>query len=66
LLINSLCPQQRMSFMSNLLLDSVAKVDLIVPKINLVKFSAAHVSAALNKQLVGSFTGKLNTCLTLT
>jgi hypothetical protein len=55
-----------MSFMSNLLLDSVAKVDLIVPKINLVKFSAAHVSAALNKQLVGGFTGKLNTCLTLT
>ena len=57
-LANSLCAQQRMSFMSNLLLDSVEKGDLIVPKVNLVNFSAANVSAALNKQLAGGFTGK--------
>ena len=57
-LANSLCAQQRMSFMSNLLLDSVAKGDLIVPKVNLVKFSAANISAALNRQLAGGLTGK--------
>lgn len=57
-LANSLCAQQRMSFMSNLLLASVAKGDLVVPKVNLINFSAANVSAALNKQLAGGFTGK--------
>ena len=57
-LANSLCAQQRMSFMSNLLLDSVEKGDLIVPEISLIEFSAAHISAALNKQLAGGFTGK--------
>jgi hypothetical protein len=44
--------------MSNLLLDSVAKGDLIVTKVNLVKFSAANVSTALKKKLAGGFTGK--------
>ncbi|TWX66925.1 zinc-binding dehydrogenase [Colwellia sp. C1TZA3] len=57
-LANSLCAQQRMSFMSNLLLDSVAKGDLIVPDVSLVAFNAAHISAALNEQLAGGFTGK--------
>lgn len=57
-LANSLCAQQRMSFMSNLLLDSVAKGDLIVPEVNLIEFNAKHISAALNKQLAGGFTGK--------
>ena len=57
-LANSLCAQQRMSFMSNLLLENLAKGDLVVPDISLVDFNAEHISAALHKQLAGGFTGK--------
>ena len=57
-LANSLCAQQRMSFMSNLLLESLAKGDLVVPEVSLIEFNAEHISAALNKQLAGGFTGK--------
>ncbi|MBA6342033.1 zinc-binding dehydrogenase [Colwellia sp. MB02u-10] len=57
-LANSLCAQQRMSFMSNLLLESLAKGDLVVPEVNLIEFNSEHISAALNKQLAGGFTGK--------
>ena len=57
-LANSLCAQQRMSFMSKLLLEDLAKGDLTVPEVSLVEFNAEHISAALNKQLAGGFTGK--------
>ena len=57
-LANSLCAQQRMSFMSNLLLESLEKGDLIVPKVSLIDFTPEAISAALNKQLAGGFTGK--------
>lgn len=57
-LANSLCAQQRMSFMSNLLLESLAKGDLVVPEVSLTEFNSEHISAALNKQLAGGFTGK--------
>ena len=57
-LANSLCAQQRMSFMSNLLLESLEKGDLIVPEVSLIEFNAEDISAALNKQLAGGFTGK--------
>ena len=57
-LANSLCAQQRMSFMSNLLLESVAKDELKVPEIDLIEFNAEHISTALKTQLAGGFTGK--------
>ncbi|MGB1262535.1 MAG: zinc-binding dehydrogenase [Cognaticolwellia sp.] len=57
-LANSLCAQQRMSFMSKLLLESVANKELIIPQVSLVEFTASAVSAALNKQVAGGFTGK--------
>jgi NADPH:quinone reductase-like Zn-dependent oxidoreductase len=57
-LANSLCAQQRMSFMSNLLLNSVAKKELQVPEISLIGFTAETISTALNNQLDGGFTGK--------
>ncbi|SFC09051.1 zinc-binding dehydrogenase [Pseudoalteromonas denitrificans] len=57
-LANSLCAQQKMSFMSKLLLESVAKNTVKVPEVNMVEFSATKVSEALHKQLNGGFTGK--------
>ena len=57
-LANSLCAQQRMSFMSNVLLDNLSKNDLVVPKVSLIEFTAEQVSVALHKQLAGGFTGK--------
>jgi NADPH:quinone reductase-like Zn-dependent oxidoreductase len=55
---NSLCAQQKMSFMGNLLLDCVAKGEIEIPAISLVDFTAESVSVALHKQLDGGFTGK--------
>lgn len=57
-LANSLCAQQRMSFMGNLLLESVLNGDIKTPLVTLVDFNAESVSAALHKQLNGGFTGK--------
>ncbi|MFY8328266.1 zinc-binding dehydrogenase [Pseudoalteromonas sp. ZZD1] len=57
-LANSLCAQQRMSFMGNLLLENLANNSLVIPEIIAVDFDAKSVSAALNKQLQGGFTGK--------
>ncbi len=57
-LTNSLCAQQKMSFMSNLLLDGVAKNKLQLPELSLVAFNASDISQALAKQLSGGFTGK--------
>jgi len=57
-LSNNLCAQQKMSFMGASLLENVAKGDLKVPAISLVEFNANSISAALNKQLAGGFTGK--------
>jgi NADPH:quinone reductase-like Zn-dependent oxidoreductase len=57
-LSNSLCAQQRMSFMSNLLLDSVVKGTLHAPEISLIEFTAENISTVLNNTLEGDFTGK--------
>ena len=57
-LANSLCAQQNMSFMSNLLLENLASGDLTVPEVSLITFDAAQISTALTKQLAGGFTGK--------
>lgn len=57
-LANSLCAQQHMSFMSKLLLDSVANGLLKTPKIHSIDFSSQAITVALNKQLSGTFTGK--------
>jgi NADPH:quinone reductase-like Zn-dependent oxidoreductase len=57
-LSKSLCAQQKMSFMSNLLLESVATETLKVPEIHLIQFTAEHISAVLNNTLEDSFTGK--------
>jgi len=47
-----------MGFMGNSLLESVASGDIKVPKISLVEFNAKSITAALEKQLAGGFTGK--------
>lgn len=57
-LANSLCAQQRMSFMGNLLLETVANGEITPPEVLAVDFNANAVSAALNNQLAGGFTGK--------
>ncbi|WP_418609433.1 zinc-binding dehydrogenase [Pseudoalteromonas sp. US3C1013] len=57
-LANSLCAQQRMSFMGNLLLETVSNGEIIPPEVLAVDFNAKAVSSALNKQLTGGFTGK--------
>ena len=57
-LSNSLCAQQRMSFMSKLLLEQVASGDVSVPELSIIEFDAASVSAALHRQIAGGFTGK--------
>ena len=57
-LANSLCAQQKLSFMGNLLLDNAARGEIKLPQIHAVDFTAEAVSAALNKQLAGGFTGK--------
>ncbi|MBH0056766.1 zinc-binding dehydrogenase [Pseudoalteromonas sp. SWXJZ94C] len=57
-LANSLCAQQRLSFMGNLLLESACNGDIKTPALTAVEFNAQAVSDALNKQLAGGFTGK--------
>lgn len=57
-LANSLCAQQRMSFMNNLLLDTLSKGDITVPSISLVNFDAQSVTFALHQQINSGFTGK--------
>ncbi|WP_193050405.1 zinc-binding dehydrogenase [Pseudoalteromonas undina] len=57
-LANSLCAQQRMSFMGNLLLETVSNGEITPPEVLAVDFNAKAVSAALNNQLAGGFTGK--------
>jgi NADPH:quinone reductase-like Zn-dependent oxidoreductase len=57
-LANSLCAQQRLSFMGNLLLEGAFNGDIKTPEITPVDFNAQSISAALNKQLAGGFTGK--------
>ena len=57
-LANSLCAQQRMSFMGNLLLDNLASGNVKIPEITDVEFNASSISQALNKQVAGGFTGK--------
>lgn len=57
-LANSLCAQQRMSFMSKLLLEQVASGDISVPALSVVEFDAVSVSFALHRQIAGGFTGK--------
>jgi hypothetical protein len=57
-LANSLCAQQRLSFMGNLLLEGALSGDIKTPAITAVDFTADSVSAALNNQIAGGFTGK--------
>ena len=57
-LANSLCAQQRLSFMGNLLLEGAISGDIKTPAITAVDFTADSVSAALNNQIAGGFTGK--------
>jgi len=57
-LANSLCAQQKMSFISNQLLADLAKGILHVPKITLIDYKAEDISRALNAQVDGGFTGK--------
>ncbi len=57
-LSESLCAQQYMGFMSKTLLENAAKSTFHLPKLNLVEFNAEAVSAALLKQVSGTFTGK--------
>ncbi|MBQ4833690.1 zinc-binding dehydrogenase [Pseudoalteromonas sp. MMG010] len=57
-LANSLCAQQRLSFMGNLLLEGAVTGDIKHPKIVEVAFNARAVSDALTAQLTGSITGK--------
>lgn len=63
-LANSLCAQQRMSFMSKLLLASVESGELQVPEIYSVEFTAENISQALCRQLSGGFVGKQIVSLT--
>ncbi|WP_199611895.1 zinc-binding dehydrogenase [Flocculibacter collagenilyticus] len=55
---NSLCAQQKMSFMGNLLLEGVSNETLKLPKLFPVSFNAAAVSSALRNQLAGGIVGK--------
>ncbi|ALS35016.1 hypothetical protein PTRA_b0557 [Pseudoalteromonas translucida KMM 520] len=57
-LANSLCAQQRLSFMGNLLIEGALSGDIKTPEITAVDFNAQAISAALHKQLAGGFTGK--------
>lgn len=57
-LSKSLCAQQKMSFMSNLLLESVEKGKIKVPQIKMLEFTSKRVTEALSRQLDDSFTGK--------
>ncbi len=57
-LANSLCAQQKLCFMGNLLLESVARGEVKLPQIHSVDFTAEAVSTALTKQLAGGFMGK--------
>ncbi|MER2494222.1 zinc-binding dehydrogenase [Catenovulum sediminis] len=57
-LTRSLCAQQRMSFMGNLLMDSVNNGAIKAPKIIPIEFDAQAVTQALHKQLDGGIFGK--------
>lgn len=57
-LANSLCAQQWLSFMGNLLLEGALSGDIKTPSISAVDFSAESISAALKNQIAGGFTGK--------
>ncbi len=57
-LANSLCAQQRLSFMGNLLIEGADNGDIKAPTLTPVEFNASAVSNALNTQLAGGFTGK--------
>lgn len=57
-LANSLCAQQRMSFMNKSLLESAISGEIIMPQVSLVDFEADSISNALHKQNDGGFTGK--------
>jgi len=57
-LSKSLCAQQKMSFMSNLLLESIANGELQPPQIIPVNFTSDAISEALSTQISGAFTGK--------
>lgn len=57
-LANSLCAQQRMSFMATLLLENVTKGAISVPELSMVEFNPASIAKALHKQVKGGFTGK--------
>ncbi|KTD98140.1 zinc-binding dehydrogenase [Pseudoalteromonas sp. H71] len=57
-LANSLCAQQRLSFMGNLLIEGANNGDIKAPTLTPVEFNASAVSNALNTQLAGGFTGK--------
>lgn len=57
-LANSLCAQQRMSFMKNLLLEFTSKGEIKVPEVSLVSFNAESITQALHHQIDGGFTGK--------
>ena len=55
---NSLCAQQKMGFMSKVMLDSVTKGEIQTPTLQPIEFTASHISDALNRQVDGTFTGK--------
>lgn len=55
---NSLCAQQKMGFMSSLLLESLATGKIQLPAIHPVDFTATSITEALQRQLAGGFTGK--------
>ncbi|WP_111980417.1 zinc-binding dehydrogenase [Algibacillus agarilyticus] len=57
-LTRSLCAQQKMSFMGNLLMDSVLKNKITPPPITPIEFNAKAVTEALHKQLTGGFMSK--------
>ncbi|MEL0642632.1 oxidoreductase, partial [Pseudoalteromonas aliena] len=57
-LANSLCAQQRLSFMGYLLLEGAVSCDIKHPEITDVDFSPESLSQALNKQLERGNTGK--------
>ena len=55
---NSLCAQQKMGFMSKVMLESVAKGEIQTPTLHSIEFTAKHISEALTHQMDGTFTGK--------
>ncbi|RBW47951.1 oxidoreductase [Psychromonas sp. B3M02] len=54
----SLCAQQKMSFLGNLLLENLVENKIKLPQISEVEFDQKSVTEALHRQLNGGFTGK--------